>query len=198
MAFEQCRGRGGLHRMDGEVLPLRSLGWIPGQVEVKAGEDVILVVGILLHEVVREVGASDSSPILRIQPCLHVYRVFRKIDVHISDGLILWHVCAGRGSRKVQDSAHLLIGIHDGFVRFAEEGFASTRVYLPTGIPVSGLRAGRQGVVCDLIRRADQLIGDGASLEDQAARFGGMIDHELPGDELEPLELLGVCVALEN
>ena len=104
----------------------------------------ILAVRILLHEVIREVRAGDSIPILRIQPGLHVYRFSRELYVHISYGLVLWHLCAGRGSRKVKDSAHLFIGIHNGFVRFPEEGFTSTtRVYLPAGIPVSGLRAGR-------------------------------------------------------
>lgn len=31
-----------------------------------------------------------------------------------------------------------------------------------------------------------QLIGERDILEDQAARFGGMIDNELPSDKLEP------------
>ena len=118
MAFEQFRGRGGFQRMEGEVLLVRILGdRIPGQVEVKAGEDAPFV-AVLLHEVVREVGAGDS--LVGTQRVLHHHQVAR--DIFVVFFYILWRVFAGQGTRSVEDSGQLLFVRDCVFVRFAEEG----------------------------------------------------------------------------
>lgn len=196
VAFKECRGRSSFCLIDLVGCVFCVLGdWISGHVVVKAGEDT-LVGTFLLHKVVREVGARSS--LARSQRFSHIIRT-----IFILFFQAFWHDLSHQGTRSVEDRSQLLLLRQREFIFVAVLWlsftiFADTVVYLPTGIPVGGFWAGREGEVFDLHRRVHQLVGGRVYLHDQVALYGSLVNNELPGDDLEPLEILLLGVVVEN